>query len=122
RSRHTRFSRDWSSDVCSSDLIAREILAAFHSLCPERKERPQTGLVGEDIFDGEVALIRTAQTRQVIRCLAIDIDESAILQKHYSLQGRRYFRDRSQIVNRSVCNLRRKAIISEVPECVFIDD
>src|SRR5207302_5327473 len=23
RRRHTRFSRDWSSDVCSSDLIAR---------------------------------------------------------------------------------------------------
>src|SRR5690606_39420467 len=24
RRRHTRFSRDWSSDVCSSDLSARE--------------------------------------------------------------------------------------------------
>src|SRR5690606_39514552 len=24
RRRHTRFSRDWSSDVCSSDLVARE--------------------------------------------------------------------------------------------------
>src|SRR5690606_40503823 len=24
--RHTRFSRDWSSDVCSSDLIARALL------------------------------------------------------------------------------------------------
>src|SRR5690606_39635848 len=24
RRRHTRFSRDWSSDVCSSDLYARE--------------------------------------------------------------------------------------------------
>src|SRR5690606_40042020 len=24
RRRHTRFSRDWSSDVCSSDLIDRE--------------------------------------------------------------------------------------------------
>src|SRR5690606_39457405 len=23
RRRHTRFSRDWSSDVCSSDLVAR---------------------------------------------------------------------------------------------------
>src|SRR5690606_39554087 len=24
--RHTRFSRDWSSDVCSSDLVAEEAL------------------------------------------------------------------------------------------------
>src|SRR5690606_40082877 len=26
RRRHTRFSRDWSSDVCSSDLQGREII------------------------------------------------------------------------------------------------
>src|SRR5690606_40078135 len=25
RRRHTRFSRDWSSDVCSSDLVSHEI-------------------------------------------------------------------------------------------------
>src|SRR5690606_40217096 len=27
RRRHTRFSRDWSPDVCSSDLAARVVLA-----------------------------------------------------------------------------------------------
>src|SRR5690606_41096509 len=27
RRRHTRFSRDWSSDVCSSDLLARRVTA-----------------------------------------------------------------------------------------------
>src|SRR5690606_37189904 len=27
RRRHTRFSRDWSSDVCSSDLVGQEFLA-----------------------------------------------------------------------------------------------
>src|SRR5690606_16529847 len=32
RRRHTRFSRDWSSDVCSSDLAA--------SSCPSRTWRP----------------------------------------------------------------------------------
>src|SRR5690606_40621541 len=26
RRRHTRFSRDWSSDVCSSDLAARRVV------------------------------------------------------------------------------------------------
>src|SRR5207302_6606288 len=25
RRRHTRFSRDWSSDVCSSDLLSQEV-------------------------------------------------------------------------------------------------
>src|SRR5690606_40363778 len=30
RRRHTRFSRDWSSDVCSSDLFTS--LAAIHNL------------------------------------------------------------------------------------------
>src|SRR5690606_40998422 len=29
RRRHTRFSRDWSSDVCSSDLYQRRILVAL---------------------------------------------------------------------------------------------
>src|SRR5690606_41064080 len=27
RRRHTRFSRDWSSDVCSSDLAARAVIS-----------------------------------------------------------------------------------------------
>src|SRR5690606_40664873 len=27
RRRHTRFSRDWSSDVCSSDLLGHQLLA-----------------------------------------------------------------------------------------------
>src|SRR5690606_39862953 len=35
--RHTRFSRDWSSDVCSSDLLkSSDVLEACHSLI--RKE------------------------------------------------------------------------------------
>src|SRR5690606_40171320 len=34
RRRHTRFSRDWSSDVCSSDLtIQRSLLACSSSRC-----------------------------------------------------------------------------------------
>src|SRR5690606_40576702 len=34
--RHTRFSRDWSSDVCSSDLAATQRLAGART--PEEKE------------------------------------------------------------------------------------
>src|SRR5690606_40398543 len=30
RRRHTRFSRDWSSDVCSSDLIVEGLVSPAH--------------------------------------------------------------------------------------------
>src|SRR5690606_39936855 len=32
RRRHTRFSRDWSSDVCSSDLDFDDIISKKHAL------------------------------------------------------------------------------------------
>src|SRR5688572_30922706 len=38
RRRHTRFDCDWSSDVCSSDLIA-----TVRATASERKERTATG-------------------------------------------------------------------------------
>src|SRR6266511_6266085 len=31
RRRHTRFSRDWSSDVCSSDLATGRVAAGVHA-------------------------------------------------------------------------------------------
>src|SRR5690606_39750419 len=44
RRRHTRFSRDWSSDVCSADLLTfhkghyadREVLTEGTPQCPQR--------------------------------------------------------------------------------------
>src|SRR5690606_13111612 len=50
RRRHTRFSRDWSSDVCSSDLAPSEPYRVL-----ARKYRPKTfnELIGQD------ALVRT---------------------------------------------------------------
>src|SRR5690606_1350036 len=33
RRRHTRFSRDWSSDVCSSDLVSTKDLRAATVVC-----------------------------------------------------------------------------------------
>src|SRR6266700_5815522 len=48
RRRHTRFSRDWSSDVCSSDLphgmISNDAILAPSSL---KKNRRSTGLPGK---------------------------------------------------------------------------
>src|SRR5690606_40970405 len=40
--RHTRFSRDWSSDVCSSDLVAGHDVARH-----PRRVRRSIGLVGQ---------------------------------------------------------------------------
>src|SRR5690606_40747874 len=47
RRRHTRFSRDWSSDVCSSDLFPRQrrrLLASFAGWVSSSKGRPLRGL------------------------------------------------------------------------------
>src|SRR5690606_40005722 len=49
RRRHTRFSRDWSSDVCSSDLeymgARRPILAVWDGMAANLVQQTQTGLV-----------------------------------------------------------------------------
>src|SRR5207302_7663726 len=50
RRRHTRFSRDWSSDVCSSDLTA-------HSLPANRAELCRT-LVATELVQDRARLIR----------------------------------------------------------------
>src|SRR5690606_41371747 len=41
RRRHTRFSRDWSSDVCSSDLV----MCAWQSMKPGTVRRPARSIV-----------------------------------------------------------------------------
>src|SRR5690606_41073288 len=40
RRRHTRFSRDWSSDVCSSDLGATPVEAPQNPAPPAQQENP----------------------------------------------------------------------------------
>src|SRR5690606_40102919 len=50
RRRHTRFSRDWSSDVCSSDLSPHRLERA-HELVQQTRLRIPL-LVGEDCIHG----------------------------------------------------------------------
>src|SRR3712207_6909938 len=38
RRRHTRYWRDWSSDVCSSDLLSEDLMYLFH-IGPEEAGR-----------------------------------------------------------------------------------
>src|SRR5690606_41778575 len=45
-SRHTRFSRDWSSDVCSSDLVQVGLVAAAQVDRLQRSESSALGLEG----------------------------------------------------------------------------
>src|SRR5690606_39441268 len=42
RRRHTRFSRDWSSDVCSSDLRRVHRVVLVVAVAPTRHVRPRT--------------------------------------------------------------------------------
>src|SRR5690606_41161914 len=44
--RHTRFSRDWSSDVCSSDLIGVELYAERQNFAVRTSGLPQTAIQG----------------------------------------------------------------------------
>src|SRR5690606_34167018 len=52
RRRHTRFSRDWSSDVCSSDLIVHN--GIVDNADPLRKALQKQGVVFQSETDTEV--------------------------------------------------------------------
>src|SRR5690606_41196458 len=56
--RHTRFSRDWSSDVCSSDLagnqihnLALSVQARARGIAPDHPDFPADGYKGDYIAD-----------------------------------------------------------------------
>src|SRR5690606_40664394 len=59
RRRHTRFSRDWSSDVCSSDLT--ELCGSF--LC-EKKMSKKLLALSMVAFSGASLVYATTMTRQ----------------------------------------------------------
>src|SRR5690606_34135331 len=42
RRRHTRFSRDWSSDVCSSDLTGKLVLTQLREIGTGTNDPPRT--------------------------------------------------------------------------------
>src|SRR5690606_41184201 len=60
RRRHTRFSRDWSSDVCSSDLV----------ICPYELDRKGLMMYGQMtagswIYIGSQGIVQRSEERRV---------------------------------------------------------
>src|SRR6266542_2940593 len=67
RRRHTRCYRDWSSDVCSSDLVERQVLSVgLHppELAVERASAEPDALVDEDVRRDVIALALEPETRR----------------------------------------------------------
>src|SRR5207249_5851053 len=111
RRRHTRSKRDWSSDVCSSDLVGLIPLFAVETLEPELLERlPGFRRRLEWFIDnrpdliGNVACMRTqgmAQRRllsivnreQLRRVLQIMLDEQEFLSSYGIRAVSKYHRD-----------------------------
>src|SRR5690606_39495142 len=75
RRRHTRFSRDWSSDVCSSDLLISEGC---------RRIMHVTGDLRRNVYAG-----RLDGYRQALNENGIAIDESLIMVTDLSLEAGR---------------------------------
>src|SRR5690606_40359995 len=69
RRRHTRFSRDWSSDVCSSDLLADEPPPGGHSRLAGQAAcdlRPQLLVPAIQLVEGRaVVLLARSEERRV---------------------------------------------------------
>src|SRR5438445_2182885 len=63
RRRHTRYWRDWSSDVCSSDLVHR---LAHHAGLPLPTRR-SAGAAGYDVCSAEPDLVLQPLERRLIR-------------------------------------------------------
>src|SRR5690606_40466022 len=57
RRRHTRFSRDWSSDVCSSDLFQDARDRSWDLRSRRYFPRPPAGPLPERRFDGPAVFI-----------------------------------------------------------------
>src|SRR3712207_7866012 len=57
RRRHTRYWRDWSSDVCSSDLLGLGFIVLTRALLQLRKRRLPVGFAEMGALDARKALL-----------------------------------------------------------------
>src|SRR5438445_8601910 len=85
RRRHTRYWRDWSSDVCSSDLVHR---LAHHAGLPLPTRR-SAGAAGYDVCSAEPDLVLQPLERRLIRtglALAIQIGRASCRERVETLE------------------------------------
>src|SRR5690606_40350293 len=70
RRRHTRFSRDWSSDVCSSDLVGGdlEVVHGDFALFDQRTGAPATAI--DHLLVGQYGLVYRVPVHGAV--LAVD--------------------------------------------------
>src|SRR5690606_40240057 len=69
RRRHTSFSRDWSSDVCSSDLVpggAVQVPLAFLLVHPDVRDAVQAFLRGHRLVAATVAHFEQLEALEVV--------------------------------------------------------
>src|SRR5690606_17279591 len=96
RRRHTRFSRDWSSDVCSSDLpaICRECPLLASCTTARKPQRDITRHVWHDARDRVDALRLTPQGKAIYKRRKETVERSFADAKQ--LHGHRYARFRGR--------------------------
>src|SRR5690606_6890016 len=69
--RHTRFSRDWSSDVCSSDLNARDVLAVIARAVAPQLLREHISEAQASDFHLRLQEVQHSQIAPVLRFLKV---------------------------------------------------
>src|SRR5256886_3292855 len=70
RRRHTRFDCDWSSDVCSSDLVEKTLYlrqAGGLGFCKQALSRPKTVLGPGDLAQIHTSCSSTSRNSEAIR-------------------------------------------------------
>src|SRR5690606_40240325 len=70
RRRHTRFSRDWSSDVCSSDLTLNDGLASTDHL----SAMPRLLINGSPDMEAFARSVLALESRGIQRVAQVDLD------------------------------------------------
>src|SRR5690606_40482272 len=89
RRRHTRFSRDWSSDVCSSDLKSNPALAGeVERLDALSKQLDQVETLEKALAGGSApAAGYTALAREALAMGRLDLAERALADRKSGVQG-----------------------------------
>src|SRR5690606_39801712 len=78
RRRHTRFSRDWSSDVCSSDLGSSKVLTA------------STATTSTNVDDGAYVIANVYKGETYMRSFMDELQRQGIASGSFSHNGLNY--------------------------------